>query len=403
MRRLDQEDVGMMDSMRSPVVLVIVYALSFSVAIRGVFGPCVEWCPRTVLWLVFGLQLVLLTWSLFLRHTTRWLSPYFLAQTAIVVFLSWTIRKENMSILFIPLCIQAVMLLSRREGLQWILGFTVVMVVLQFELYGVPMGLASSFTYGAAFLFVGSYSFLLAKERESAQQSHTLLLELRQAYAQLKEHASQAEELAASAERNAIARELHDSATQMLFAISILSKTALMLLDKQPEKLRSHLEQLQQLAQDALSEMRHLIAQLRPGGQSKKGLLPAIQQHVDFLERQHALRVVLEAEDEPALSNEQAHKLFRITQEALNNIIKYAGVEEAFVRLQVDEDKCVLSIEDEGVGFDEEKLTLAEESMGLSSMRERAALMGADFFLSSAPGKGTLIRVTLGYCKKKRV
>jgi signal transduction histidine kinase len=147
---------------------------------------------------------------------------------------------------------------------------------------------------------------------------------LQQRLKELQEYATQAEELAAVQERNRLARELHDSLTQTIFSMTLTAETARILLERDPSQSAPHLTLLQELAQSALSEMRALIQQLRPSPVEEGGLVSALQQHLAALERREGLKVSLQVEGEGQLLRDQEEGLFRIVQEALNNVVKHA-------------------------------------------------------------------------------
>src|SRR5947209_9495289 len=129
----------------------------------------------------------------------------------------------------------------------------------------------------------------------------------------------QTREYAVVEERNGLARDLHDSVTQSLFSVSLLSEAALNLLDRDPAKARERLERANELAQGALAEMRALIFQLRPMTLQEEGLLSALKKHVTALRSRHGLvvqfQVVGESRRLPAPIEDAT---FRIVQEALN-------------------------------------------------------------------------------------
>jgi len=209
------------------------------------------------------------------------------------------------------------------------------------------------------YLFAGSYVAFMRQadsarqEAEAArQESQKLLTELQEAHRQLQAYAAQAEELAATKERNHLARELHDSVTQTIFSITLTAKSAGILLERDPAQAASQLEHLHELAQGALAEMRALIFELRPPAVEEEGLVSALRKHVAALKSRDGLTVELNVEGEQRLSGDQERRLFRIVQEALNNVVKYAQTDKAMVTLTMENGRVWLLIEDEGIGFD---------------------------------------------------
>ncbi|HET6318358.1 MAG TPA: GAF domain-containing sensor histidine kinase, partial [Chloroflexota bacterium] len=205
----------------------------------------------------------------------------------------------------------------------------------------------------------------------------------------------QSREYAVVEERNRLARELHDSVTQSLFSVSLLSEAALSLLDRDPSKARERLERANELAQGALAEMRALIFQLRPMTLQEEGLLSAIKKHLAALlsrdGRVVELKVTGSARRLPALVEDAA---FRIVQESLNNVVKHSNAPRAQVELQFESNVLRLCTADNGVGFDPGARRPAH-TMGMASMRERAESVGGRLIVESTPGSGTRVSAEL--------
>jgi signal transduction histidine kinase len=209
-----------------------------------------------------------------------------------------------------------------------------------------------------------------------------------------------AQEAAVLEERNRLARELHDSVTQQLFSMTLTAQAARAHLEKNPQRAAAQLERLQETAAAALAEMRALIAQLRPPALSDRGLVSALQEHIAALSRREGLRIELRVSGNERLAHGCEQALYRITQEALNNIVKHAQAEHVRVALEFAPEQVQLHIVDDGIGFDvaaqdAQPTTPLERHLGLMSMRERAAEIGGTLTLRSARGGGTDILVTV--------
>ena len=204
-----------------------------------------------------------------------------------------------------------------------------------------------------------------------------------------------AQEAAVLEERSRLARDLHDSVSQQLFSMTLTAQAARTQLEKNPARAAAQLERLQETAAAALAEMRALIFQLRPPALSEQGLIAALQQHVAALGRREGLNVAFDVvgEEVHVRGNEQA--LFRIAQEALNNVLKHAGTCQVDVHLALSPEQITLSIHDDGRGFSARDDPGNGRHLGLISMRERATELGGRFSLSSAPGQGTTITVQI--------
>lgn len=201
----------------------------------------------------------------------------------------------------------------------------------------------------------------------------------------------QAQELAAFQERQRLARELHDSVSQVLYGISLGAHTAKEALEDDPEQVVTSIEYVLALAEAGLAEMRALIFELRPESLETEGLVAALSRQLAVLQARHKLYVSTEIEEEPNLSIETKHALYRIAQEALHNVVKHSHASAVELRLARRENTILLEVSDNGRGFDASQAFPGH--LGLRSMQERAARMGATLIIKSAPGQGTGVSV----------
>ncbi len=202
-----------------------------------------------------------------------------------------------------------------------------------------------------------------------------------------------AEEAAVIEERNRMARELHDSVTQSLYSVTLFAEAAKRMADQgNPEQVRSHLENVERMSQQALKEMRLLIYQMRSPGKTSSHFEDKIKSRLETVERRSGVESSVEVKGSPDLSEEEVEELYLITQEALNNAQKHAEATRVDVLLDARDEDIRLKVSDDGRGFDPSK---ARESggMGLNNMKERADKIGAEFSIESEPGKGTMIYV----------
>lgn len=197
-------------------------------------------------------------------------------------------------------------------------------------------------------------------------------------------------ELTLSQERNRLARDLHDSVNQKLFSLSLTARAAEQLSPQQQELLQESLQDMRTLSQEALREMRALIWQLRPPG-LEEGVITALKEYGYRL----GLTVDTEVHGVVTMDRQVEEALWRIGQEALNNVSKHAGVERAQLSLTVKRDRVWLRVTDRGCGFavDEEKR--GSDSIGIASMRERAELLGGHVEVTSRLGEGTEVQAAL--------
>ena len=192
-------------------------------------------------------------------------------------------------------------------------------------------------------------------------------------------------------ERRAIARELHDQTGQSLTVLKLMVGRA----DRiAAEEMKPLLGDITGMITEIIKQVRSLSLSLRPGVLDDLGLVPAMEWLFKQLHTQADLQVHFERDAIAELTQDANTAIYRITQEALTNIMRHAGVKEVWVRLVRQDGKVTLRIEDRGRGFDSAAAGVTR-STGLSAMRERAALLGGHCRIESSPGKGTVITISL--------
>ncbi|NOX61240.1 MAG: sensor histidine kinase [Chloroflexi bacterium] len=198
--------------------------------------------------------------------------------------------------------------------------------------------------------------------------------------------------LVATEERQRIARDLHDSVTQTLFSISLGARALRKLALKDPEAAAAGLQEQEQAAQAALAEMRALLAQLRSPLLADGDLAQALRQHCLSITQRTGLRVHLDAPESLLLPSHLANELLHVAREAMHNVLKHSGADEAECRVVRDKEGVRLTVQDRGRGFEWEALGPGR-GMGLESMRERVAALGGEIHIESEPGWGVAIHV----------
>lgn len=202
---------------------------------------------------------------------------------------------------------------------------------------------------------------------------------------------TQLTQAAASAERERLARELHDSVTQTLYSVTAIADALPFIWERNPEEARSGLAELTTLTRAALVEMRTLLLELRPEALEKQKLAELLPQLVNGLMGRTRMPVNLNVDENCNLPSEVKIALYRITQEALNNIVKHARASHAQVNLSCEPGLVKLAVSDDGVGFNPE--SVSSHRLGLDIMDERAGDIGAEFEIDSQPDVGTQITV----------
>ena len=162
----------------------------------------------------------------------------------------------------------------------------------------------------------------------------------------------QAGELASSQERAHLARELHDSVTQALFSMTLVTRTTELLVDRDADKAKEQLGSLRDLQREALAEMRALIFELRPGNIEQDGLLAALKTHAAALQGRIGLPIVVTSDLTERLPLALEEVLYRISQEALHNVVKHAAARQVTLSIDRAGDGVRLRIVDDGKGFD---------------------------------------------------
>jgi signal transduction histidine kinase len=190
---------------------------------------------------------------------------YFLLQTALVItLLNLRPLLDFQSLLYFPLCIQIFRTFSPRAAISCSIFLVILLAITLIPGLGLWKGLALLLLELAMGTFLISYDFLYLRTQAEQAESQRLLADLKSAHQKLQEYAAQAEELAAARERNRLARELHDSVSQMIFSITLTSRSARLLLGRDPARVPGEVERLQEMTSSALSQLRSLIAKLRP-------------------------------------------------------------------------------------------------------------------------------------------
>ncbi|MEW9503103.1 GAF domain-containing sensor histidine kinase [Jeotgalibacillus marinus] len=197
------------------------------------------------------------------------------------------------------------------------------------------------------------------------------------------------QEIALMQEKNRLARDLHDAVNQLLFSITLTARGGAEMSDT--KEVKETFNGLQSLAQEALTEMRALIWQLRPRG-LEGGITATVKGYGDLL----GLDVSIEIKGVVSLPSKVEETIFRICQEALTNCKRHAQTQKVFIYIESYSNKIDLLIRDFGCGFHAQHIR-SLPSVGINSMQERATLLGGSFKVDSTPGKGTTIYVTLPY------
>jgi NarL family two-component system sensor histidine kinase LiaS len=199
-------------------------------------------------------------------------------------------------------------------------------------------------------------------------------------------------ELATLEERNRLARDLHDSVKQQVFATAMQLGAAQTMLDDDPAVAKYHLQEAEQLAHQAQQELTGLIQELRPAALEGKGLVDALHDYTEDWSRRTAIVAQVNVSGERPLPLPVEQPLFRVAQETLANVARHSRAQIVTIYLAWQDDTFTMTIADDGRGFD---TTSTAYGMGLGSMQEWLAQLNGRLTIHSTPGQGSKLIATL--------
>ena len=203
-------------------------------------------------------------------------------------------------------------------------------------------------------------------------------------------------------ERYRVSREIHDGPAQDLANILYQASITERLIDMDPDEAKGSIQELKQQVRNCLTDIRQIIFDMRPMSLDDLGFLPALQQFLLKMKDRGVLEVSLQIDGhEKEIPKHVGVVLFRMIQEALNNVSRHAGTDKASVRLLFTEPALSILIVDTGAGFDmdeaQKERSEGEGHFGMVGMKERAAIVGAELNITSAKGKGTRVHIRLPF------
>lgn len=312
-------------------------------------------------------------------------SLYFGSQAAVMVllFLLKSGASDAFNFLFYTLTIHAAVMLSLRAAIAWTSVYFCITSVAMLLDRG-SAGWFAIFFYLAVFVLCIIMGHTVQQTELTSQRNQRLVEEL-------KETQQKLQELAVVDERNRLARDLHDSVKQQVFAISMQLSAARTTLSE-TDKAYSPVTEAERLAQQAGAELTTLINALRPPGLESKSLADAIREHADVWSRQNNIESETHIDPTVSVNQQTEQALFRVLQEALANVARHSQANKATVTLKSEKENVVLMIEDNGIGYDAERIT---RGIGLDSMRERLAEVNGELNISSIKSQGTRVVATV--------
>ncbi len=352
-----------------------------------------------------------------LPQKPKWIQPVYITSGFILSWLatlSIASGERILAVLLLIVTIRACLLFGwngriATAGLAYV-SFLVVQIMswMRIAVFGIPLGrplppglrrlppeelnrilFRLAFNSGLLFAFVLAFVLLLVGAVLAEHESRSQLVK---AHRRLREYAMQIENQATIEERNRIAREIHDSVGHYLTAQSIQLENTAVFLDRDRLKASQHLAKAKQLGKDALANIRASIATLRSSPIQERSFTLTLKESIAEFESNTSIAIVSEINLISQLSNEVNTALYRIVQEALTNITKHSQATRVNLSLIEIESKILLTIQDNGCGFEIGNNTTG---FGLQGMKERTAALGGTFKIDSIPAQGCQINVVI--------
>jgi signal transduction histidine kinase len=349
--------------------------------------------PLIPIMAAFGLILVTEPW---IKKRINWYTPVYLIIQSVLATLAFLIppRFDFLPVLLIPLTVNAVVSYGYPAGCYWIGFFTLTLIYPMIESWdGSIEGYFMIVLFAGIYLLSGSFAIQLRKLELSRKENERLLIKLKDTHRDLEEYKAQIEDHAAARTRNQMAQELHDSVTQTIFTVSLAAQTATILYKKDPESAKKQVDRMVDLAGGASEEITDLVSLFRPRSVINKGLPAALRTLALERGKRDHLKVTVVVSGNRELPEGTSLGLYRIAQEALNNVSRHAGTDKVEILLNLEDLPSSLEIIDNGMGFELDERSTRSGHFGLAGMSARAAEIGWMFNIESYPGKGTHIHI----------
>jgi len=386
----------------------LIYLLIYGFAFRT------ELIPIVVLFLVdLAFLLVFLSWPWFRRRLGSWHLPAALIVASVVPIVEsrylYDVYGANAAsglLVVIPFLAVPLILTAWQYDLEQVIWFclgTAAFEIALVVLYG-TMG-ATRPAAEIEVILVRTVLFILigyiVHNLVSAQRRQRA--ELAEANRKLTEFAAAMEQLSITRERSRLARELHDTLAHTLSGLAVQLEAVSALWESDPSRARGLLQRASETTRSGLTETRRALQALRASPLEDLGLGGALRELAEAAAQR--ARLALQVEIPPDLAQQPAEveqALYRVAQEALENVVHHARAHRLRVTLAREGEALILEIHDDGRGL-AEKEPAEERGYGLRGMRERAELVGADLTVASAPEHGTTIRMRVAIASPEAV
>lgn len=239
-----------------------------------------------------------------------------------------------------------------------------------------------------SFLIIG---FIITRLMTAQRKQRRALAE---ANRNLVQYAATVEQLTTSRERNRLSRELHDTLAHTLSALVVQIDAVIAVWEPIPAKAKEMLEQMLETSRRGLDETRRALRDLRAAPLEELGFALAIRSMAEDFAARHGISLEVDVPEEiNRLSPEIEHGFYRVTQEALENVLQHAGAQQVQVKLEREDGALILIVADNGRGFEADSLA-SERQLGLQGMYERAEMISASLDVNSEMGRGTIVRLS---------
>jgi signal transduction histidine kinase len=296
-----------------------------------------------------------------------------------LLFLLGSNNSDAFNFLFLILCIHIAVVSTARVAALWIALCFGIVGLITLAMRGTE-GIYAVVFYSITFIVCGFFGYTIQQVERARDRNQRLVEELQATQRKLQD-------LAVMEERNRLARDLHDSVKQQVFAISMQLGAARVLLNE-ANQAYGPVTEAERLAKQAGAELTTLIRELRPAGLESKTLATALREYVTEWSRQNGIAADLKVDGVSASPWPGDETLFRVAQEALANVARHSKAGQVTVELAHEDNEIILTVEDNGVGFDMGRI---EKGVGLDSMRERLEAIEGQLEISSQKSRGTRV------------
>ncbi len=311
---------------------------------------------------------------------------YFGSQFAVLALMLIAAQGSSVdpiNFIFLFIAIHAALVLTRNAAVLWIAAYYFTVSAAMLITHGTEGFYAAAF-YLVTYAVSGVFGHILQQAELAREHNQQLVEELQSTQKKLQE-------LAVVEERNRLARELHDSVKQQVFAISMQLSAARTSLSES-DKAYSSITEAERLAQQAGAELTTLINALRPPVLESKSLTDAIKEYVNEWSKQNNIATNLRVDENLPLSANEEQAFFRVIQESLSNITRHSRATQVDIELVYEDSHILFCVVDNGKGFNVDNM---QKGIGIRSMQERLSQIGAAFQVRSEKGHGTQITAKL--------